>query len=89
MLPSSPGGVTDVDDEEAAGVRRGAPGSLRSDGLVSMSMHGKVNWRTGDVPVLVRGGAVRADGWLLATVELLEPGEKAIGRSVDTVTRWW
>lgn len=29
--PSSPGGVTDVDDEEAAGVRRGAPSSLRRD----------------------------------------------------------
>jgi outer membrane protein assembly factor BamB len=50
----------------------------RSDGLVSMSMDGKVNWRTGEEPAFVRGGIILADGLLLATdgntmVYLIEP----------------
>ena len=54
----------------------------RSDGLVSMSMDGKVNWRTGEEPPFVRGGAVLADGLLLATdgntmVYLIEPSPAA------------
>ena len=54
----------------------------RSDGLVSMSMDGKVNWRTAEAPPFVRGGAILADGLLLATdgntmVYLIEPGPTA------------
>jgi hypothetical protein len=54
----------------------------RSDGLVSMSMDGKVNWRTAEEPPFVRGGAILADGLLLATdgntkVYLIEPGPAA------------
>jgi len=39
----------------------------RSDGLVCMSMDGKVTWRTGEEPAFVRGGMILADGLLLAT----------------------
>jgi len=54
----------------------------RSDGLVSMSMDGKVNWRTAEEPPFVRGGAILAEGLLLATdgntkVYLIEPGPAA------------
>jgi outer membrane protein assembly factor BamB len=37
----------------------------RSDGLVSMSMDGKVKWRTEKQPSFVRGGSILADGLLL------------------------
>lgn len=55
----------------------------RSDGLVSMSMDGKVNWRTQEAPPFVRGRAVLADGLLLATdgstkVYLIEPSPTGI-----------
>ena len=39
----------------------------RNDGLVSMSMDGKVEWKTGQQPAFVRGGAILADGLLLTT----------------------
>ena len=50
----------------------------RSDGLVCMGMDGKVRWRTGENPPFVRGGAILADGHLLATdgntkLYLIEP----------------
>ena len=38
----------------------------RSDGLVCMSMNGEVKWKTGEEPLLSKGGAVLADGLLLA-----------------------
>jgi outer membrane protein assembly factor BamB len=39
----------------------------RSDGLVCMGMDGRVRWRTGEDPLFDKGGAVLADGLLLAT----------------------
>lgn len=39
----------------------------RSDGLVCMTMDGKIAWKTGEAPPFVRGGAILADGLLLAT----------------------
>ena len=50
----------------------------RSDGLVCMGMDGKVRWRTGEEPLFNKGGAILADGLLLATdgntmVYLIEP----------------
>jgi outer membrane protein assembly factor BamB len=39
----------------------------RSDGLVCMSMDGKVKWKTGEDPAFVRGGAILVDGLLLST----------------------
>lgn len=50
----------------------------RRDGLVSMSMDGQVKWKTGQNPAFVRGGAILADGLLLATdgrqkLYLIEP----------------
>lgn len=39
----------------------------RSDGLVCMTMGGQVKWKTGSDPGFVRGGAILADGLLLAT----------------------
>jgi outer membrane protein assembly factor BamB len=39
----------------------------RSDGLVCMGMDGKVRWRTGEDPLFNKGGAILADGLLLAT----------------------
>jgi len=39
----------------------------RSDGLACMTMDGQVKWKTGEDPAFVRGGAVLADGLLLAT----------------------
>jgi len=39
----------------------------RSDGLVCMTMDGQVKWKTGDEPPFNKGGAVLADGLLLAT----------------------
>jgi outer membrane protein assembly factor BamB len=38
----------------------------RSDGLVCMSMDGHIMWKTGDDPPFNKGGAVLADGLLLA-----------------------
>ncbi len=38
----------------------------RSDGLVCMSMDGQVKWKTGEEPSFNKGGAVLADGLLLA-----------------------
>jgi outer membrane protein assembly factor BamB len=37
----------------------------RADGLVSMSMDGKVKWRTERQPPFVRGGSILADGLIL------------------------
>jgi outer membrane protein assembly factor BamB len=50
----------------------------RSDGLVCMTMDGKVRWKTGDEPPFNKGGAILADGLLLATdgntkLYLIEP----------------
>jgi outer membrane protein assembly factor BamB len=50
----------------------------RSDGLVCMGMDGKVTWRTGEDPLFNKGGAILADGLLLATdgntmVYLIQP----------------
>ena len=39
----------------------------RSDGLVAMSMDGKVKWKTDQQPPFVRGGMILADGLLLMT----------------------
>ena len=39
----------------------------RSDGLVAMSMDGRVKWKTDQQPAFVRGGAILADGLLLTT----------------------
>jgi len=39
----------------------------RSDGLVCMTMDGQVKWKTGEEPPFKKGGAVLADGLLLAT----------------------
>ena len=38
----------------------------RSDGLVCMSMDGKILWKTGDEPPFNKGGAILADGLLLS-----------------------
>ena len=38
----------------------------RSDGLVCMSMDGEVKWKTGEEPPFSKGGAVLADGVILA-----------------------
>ena len=50
----------------------------RSDGLVCMTLDGKVKWKTGDEPPFNKGGAVLADGLLLAVdgntkLYLIEP----------------
>jgi outer membrane protein assembly factor BamB len=50
----------------------------RSDGLVCMSMDGKVMWKTGEDPAFNKGGAILADGLLLSTdgnrmLYLIEP----------------
>ena len=39
----------------------------RSDGLIAMSLDGKVTWKTDQQPAFVRGGAILAEGLLLAT----------------------
>jgi outer membrane protein assembly factor BamB len=39
----------------------------RSDGLVCMTMDGRISWKTGDEPAFDKGGAILADGLLLAT----------------------
>jgi len=39
----------------------------RSDGLVCMGMDGQVKWKTGEDPLFSKGGAILADGLLLAT----------------------
>jgi outer membrane protein assembly factor BamB len=54
----------------------------RSDGLVCMTMDGQVKWKTGDEPPFSKGGAVLADGLLLATdgntkLYLIEPDPAA------------
>jgi outer membrane protein assembly factor BamB len=50
----------------------------RSDGLVCMSMDGKVQWKTGEDPLFNKGGSVLADGLLLSVdgntmLYLIEP----------------
>ncbi len=54
----------------------------RSDGLVCMTMDGKVTWRTGEDPLFNKGGMILADGLLLATdgntmAYLIEPNPSA------------
>ena len=39
----------------------------RADGMIAMSMDGQVKWKTDRQPAFVRGGAILADGLLLAT----------------------
>jgi outer membrane protein assembly factor BamB len=38
----------------------------RSDGLVCMSMDGRIMWKTGDAPLFNKGGSILADGLLLS-----------------------
>jgi len=50
----------------------------RSDGLVCMSMDGKIMWKTSDNPAFNKGGAILADGLLLSVdgnkmLYLIEP----------------
>jgi outer membrane protein assembly factor BamB len=50
----------------------------RSDGLVCMSMDGKIKWKTGDAPLFNKGGAILADDLLLSVdgnkmLYLIEP----------------
>jgi len=50
----------------------------RSDGLVCMTIDGKVLWKTGEDPLFNKGGAILVDGLLLATdgnrmLYLIEP----------------
>jgi outer membrane protein assembly factor BamB len=50
----------------------------RSDGLVCMTMDGKIMWKTGDNPLFDKGGAILVDDLLLATdgnkmLYLIEP----------------
>lgn len=50
----------------------------RSDGLVCLTMDGQVKWKTGEEPPFSKGGAVLADGLMLATdgntkLYLIEP----------------
>ena len=50
----------------------------RSDGLVCMTMNGEVKWKTAEEPPFNKGGAILADGLLLATdgntkLYLIEP----------------
>jgi outer membrane protein assembly factor BamB len=50
----------------------------RSDGLVCMTMDGRIKWKTGDEPSFDKGGAVLADGLLFSvdgnkTLYLIEP----------------
>lgn len=50
----------------------------RSDGLVAMSMDGKIEWKTDQQPPFVRGGSILADGLMLTTdgstkLYLIEP----------------
>jgi outer membrane protein assembly factor BamB len=54
----------------------------RSDGLVAMTMDGKVKWKTDQQPPFVRGGSILADGLLLMTdgntkLYLIEPSPAA------------
>jgi outer membrane protein assembly factor BamB len=39
----------------------------RRDGLVCMGMDGQIKWKTGSTPLFNKGGAILADGLLLAT----------------------
>jgi outer membrane protein assembly factor BamB len=50
----------------------------RSDGLVCMTMDGRIKWKTGDEPSFNKGGAILADGLLLSVdgnkmLYLIEP----------------
>jgi outer membrane protein assembly factor BamB len=54
----------------------------RKDGLVCMSIDGKINWKTGRAPAFDKGGIIFADGMLLITdgrtkLYLIEPDPKA------------
>ncbi len=54
----------------------------RSDGLVCMSMAGKIMWKTGENPLFDKGGAILVDDLLLATdgnrtLYLIEPNPTA------------
>lgn len=51
----------------------------RSDGLVAMSLDGKIKWKTDQQPPFVRGGSILAEGLLILTdgntkLYLVEPG---------------
>jgi outer membrane protein assembly factor BamB len=70
----------------------------RSDGLVCMTMNGQVKWKTGEEPPFSKGGAVLADGLLLATdgntkLYLIEPdpaGFKPLASAVllESANNW-
>ena len=50
----------------------------RSDGLVCMSIDGKIKWKTGEDPLFNKGGSILVDGFLLSTdgnkmLYLIEP----------------
>jgi outer membrane protein assembly factor BamB len=54
----------------------------RKDGLVCMSMDGKIKWKTGRAPLFDKGGIILADGLLLSTdggskLYLIEPDPSA------------
>ena len=54
----------------------------RKDGLVCMSMDGKIKWKTGRTPLFDKGGLILADGLLLGTdgsskLYLIEPDPSA------------
>jgi outer membrane protein assembly factor BamB len=54
----------------------------RKDGLVCMSIDGKIQWKTGDSPAFDKGGMILADGLLLAAdggkkLYLVEPDPSA------------
>ena len=54
----------------------------RKDGLVCMSMDGKIKWKTGRSPLFDKGGIILADGLLLSTdggskLYLIEPDPSA------------
>jgi outer membrane protein assembly factor BamB len=54
----------------------------RKDGLVCMSIDGKIKWKTGRIPLFDKGGLILADGLLLGTdgsskLYLIEPDPSA------------
>ena len=64
--------------------------NTRADGLVAMSMDGEVTWKTDRQPAFVRGGAILADGLLLASdgntkLYLIDPDPTAFRPLASTV----
>jgi outer membrane protein assembly factor BamB len=62
----------------------------RSDGLVAMTMDGRITWKTDQKPPFVRGGSILADGLLLTTdgntrLYLVEPNPAGFKPLASTV----